>query len=190
MLLMGNFILNRTEKKESHMLFPGIHVPNNKLTQEDFFRPIKFPDVDLVESLHPDADFSMVAGEFEEVYSKEPGRPYDDVLEAWDAVATCFFIDTAHNIVEYLQTIYNILKPGGLWLNLGPLLYHYADMPNEESIELTWEEVLFVAEQIGFDIELEETVRSTYCSVGQPMLETVYISKLIKARKRLVKGST
>lgn len=33
---------------------------------------------------------------------------------AWDAVVTCFFIDTAHNIVEYIEIISRILKEGGV----------------------------------------------------------------------------
>lgn len=37
----------------------------------------------------------------------------------WDCVATCFFIDTAHNVLDYIETIWNILKPGGVWINLG-----------------------------------------------------------------------
>jgi len=32
----------------------------------------------------------------------------------WDAVVTCFFIDTAHNIVEYIEIISRILKDGGV----------------------------------------------------------------------------
>ena len=40
-------------------------------------------------------------------------------VESWDCVATVFFIDTAHNIVEYIETIWNILKPGGYWVNFG-----------------------------------------------------------------------
>jgi carnosine N-methyltransferase len=75
--------------------------------------------------------------------------------DSWDVVATCFFIDTAHNIVEYLQTIYSILRKGGIWVNIGPLLYHYAEMSDETSIELTWEEVKQVALKIGFTIEVE-----------------------------------
>ena len=39
-----------------------------------------------------------------------------------------FFIDTANNIISYIETIYNLLKKDGLWVNFGPLLYHYADM--------------------------------------------------------------
>lgn len=32
----------------------------------------------------------------------------------WDSVVTCFFIDTAHNIVEYIEIISKILKEGGV----------------------------------------------------------------------------
>lgn len=96
----------------------------------------------------------MVAGEFLEVYSKQKGIPFSQNIDSWDAVVTCFFIDTAHNIVEYLQTIYSILRKGGIWVNIGPLLYHYAEMPGEASIELTWDEVKQIALKIGFTIEV------------------------------------
>lgn len=115
---------------------------------------MRFPDICLADELDQRADFSMVAGEFMEVYSKQSGKSLSDCPDRWDAVVTCFFIDTAHNIVEYLQTIYAILKKGGIWVNIGPLLYHYADMPDEMSIELTWEEVREVATKIGFTIEV------------------------------------
>lgn len=32
----------------------------------------------------------------------------------WDAVVTCFFIDTAHNIIEYIEIISKVLKEGGV----------------------------------------------------------------------------
>lgn len=32
----------------------------------------------------------------------------------WDAVVTCFFIDTAHNIIEYIEIMSRILKDGGV----------------------------------------------------------------------------
>lgn len=44
---------------------------------------------------------------------------------------TLFFLDTAHNVIEYIKTIKKILKKGGVWINIGPLLYHYADMMDE-----------------------------------------------------------
>jgi hypothetical protein len=39
---------------------------------------------------------------------------YNGDTGAWDAVVTCFFIDTAHNIVEYIEIISQILKDGGV----------------------------------------------------------------------------
>jgi hypothetical protein len=39
---------------------------------------------------------------------------YNGDAGAWDAVVTCFFIDTAHNIVEYIEIISQILKDGGV----------------------------------------------------------------------------
>ena len=55
----------------------------------------------------------MAQGEFIEVFGGNP--------KAWDSIVTCFFIDTAHNLFDYLVTINKILKIGGLWVNIGPL---------------------------------------------------------------------
>lgn len=56
---------------------------------------------------------SMVAGEFLEVYDlpSEHGR--------WDAVVTCFFLDTAPDPVAYINLVYRLLRPGGWWINFG-----------------------------------------------------------------------
>lgn len=65
--------------------------------------------------------FSMCLGDFESIYSAS------DNIAAWDAITTCFFIDTAHVVLRYLQVIYDLLKPGGYWINQGPLLYHWLE---------------------------------------------------------------
>ena len=39
--------------------------------------------------------------------------------DTWDCVVTCYFIDTAHNVIAYIENISKILKPGGYWINLG-----------------------------------------------------------------------
>ena len=44
--------------------------------------------------------------------------------ETWDCVVTCYFIDTAHNVIAYIENISKILKPGGYWINLGTLTVH------------------------------------------------------------------
>lgn len=105
-------------------------------------------------------------------------------MYTFDCVATVFFIDTAHCIISYIETIYNILKPGGYWINLGPLLYHYSDIPNEVSIELSYEELKKVVKQIGFVIQREEKdVRSTYTQNPKSMLRYEYSSVFFTAQK-------
>lgn len=86
----------------------------------------------------------MAAGSFTEIYASE------DQLAQWDSVVTCFFVDTAPVVLEYLETIYEMLKPGGVWVNLGPLLYHWvADMDDNDddrykkSVEVSSKHILY-----------------------------------------------
>jgi len=41
-----------------------------------------------------------------------------------------------------------------MWINLGPLLYHFSDLPNEDSIEPSYQVVREVIVGIGFEIEV------------------------------------
>lgn len=144
MLLTSSFILNDCHGKEIHEIAPQIHNTNNTIQESDLFTRFKFPDVNPSDLISDKVEFSMAAGEFVNVYGEEHCT--------WDVIATSFFIDTAHNIVEYVETIYNLLKPGGYWINLGPLLYHYSDDIRECSIELSWELLKKLIVDIGFEI--------------------------------------
>lgn len=59
----------------------------------------------------------------------------------------------AKNIVNYLRVIHRILAPGGVWINCGPLLWHFENS-EEISIELSLDEVKSLATQIGFVIQV------------------------------------
>lgn len=61
----------RCEKVNALTLYPWIHQFSNNKKSSDQTRPIRFPDVNP-QGLPPTSDFSMVAGDFVEVYS-EPG---------------------------------------------------------------------------------------------------------------------
>lgn len=74
---------------------------------------------------------------------------------------TCFFIDTANNVLDYVDTIKKTLKKGGVWLNIGPLLYHYAGS-SDMSIELPWTDLRKYIEKVGFSIEMEEMRFTSY----------------------------
>ncbi|CAN7980777.1 unnamed protein product, partial [Ixodes pacificus] len=148
MLFASNFILNSCKGTNLYTVYPWVHQYYNHMTSADQVRAARFPDADPTE-VPSDAQFSMAAGNFVEVYSSQAGQ--------WDCVATCFFLDTAPNVVVYIETIYRTLRPGGIWVNLGPLLYHYADLPNEDSIEPSYEDVKHVILSFGFLMLAKET---------------------------------
>jgi len=178
MLVAGNFVLNETKRIGEHEIAPFIHQSSNVRRADDMFRIIPFPDISP-SSLPPGADFSYTAGGFHEVYSSQ------DQVARWDAVLTCFFLDTANNVLQYLDVLWKALKPGGLWLNLGPLLYHYSELDYEQSVELTLEEVRRCAQGIGFRFLEERNVETTYCCNALSMMSTRYEAAFWAAEKPL-----
>ncbi|CAG9321021.1 unnamed protein product [Blepharisma stoltei] len=166
MLLVSDYILNNTKTSNQFTVFPFIHDFSNVFTLNEIFRPVKIPDICPGEELKEGSDFSMVAGDFIEIYSQQKSQ--------WDCIVTCFFMDTANNIMQYIEIIYEALKPGGAWINFGPLLYHYSNSDEEVSIDLTWEEFRHVILQFGFTLENENTKPSWYAAEANPMLEITY----------------
>jgi carnosine N-methyltransferase len=115
MLILSDLMLNRTEEENQYTIFPFIHQRVNIYQKKDQLRFINIPDVisnKVIPKTKP--NFSMCAGDFNEIYQKE--------VDKWDCIITCFFIDTGKNVIDYLQTIYKCLKPGGIWINFGPLV--------------------------------------------------------------------
>lgn len=141
-----------------HEIHPFALQFSNVRHPSDAIRGVRVPDVNT-RSLPRDADFSMTSGDFIDVYG--------DVEASWHAVLTCFFIDTAKDIVQYLEILWRILVPGGIWINNGsesvfrrncsffvalpgPLLYHFEDTPDERSVEISLDDVFKIARTIGF----------------------------------------
>lgn len=155
MLLASHYILNKSSRIAQHTIYPFVHSSSNWRSAQDMLRPIRIPDV-LPSSLPQTSEFSMVAGEFCEVYSKP------DEKQAWQVVATCFFIDTAKNVIRYLETMNHLLPVGGHWINAGPLLWHFENSGNSKnggsgdslSIELTLDELMELLPKLGFELEV------------------------------------
>jgi len=71
----------------------------------------------------------------------------------FDFIITHFFIDTARNLISYLETIHATLRKGGYWINSGPLLYGTGPW-----VQLSLGEIVAVSEQLGFEfLELAPT---------------------------------
>ncbi len=208
MLFASHFVLNCTADDggggggphPTVVLYPWIHDPSNHLRPQDMLRAVPVPDVDpnSLLTLNPGADLSMVAGDFLEVYG---GAQH---VGAWDAVVTCFFIDTAPVVFDYIDLIWRLLRPGGVWVNLGPLLFHWAELPRGEegagddegagagagvdsrylqSVELSYQEVRHAVVAQGFTIAHEAIHRSPYASNRLSLMKTVYSATAFTALK-------
>ncbi|KAG7173744.1 carnosine N-methyltransferase-like [Homarus americanus] len=174
MLFASNFVLNKCRGLNSLRVYPWVHVGSNRLSNADQLQAATFPDMDPSD-LPPSSQFTMAAGDFLEIYTEDG---------VWDCVATCFFIDCSNNIVAFIETIYKILKPGGYWVNLGPLLYHFADQPGELSIEPSYDEVKSIVSGIGFKITVEERgIQTAYTQNLESMLNYEYQSVFFVAHK-------
>ncbi len=95
---------------------------------------------------------SVQYGNFVDVYGSN-----DDYRAKFDVVVTCFFIDTASNVYEYLAVIAHVLKLGGVWINAGPLHYHRSAIP------YSFKHLLRVISAGGFDSLHSSTVQASYC---------------------------
>ncbi|KYK56566.1 hypothetical protein DCS_03566 [Drechmeria coniospora] len=107
---------------------------------EDMFRELHFPDTNV-----DPKSVLMVEGDFITAFSAQEGH--------YDVVLTYFFIDTARNLMSYFDTIKKVLRRGGYWINLGPLLYGTGPF-----VQLSLEEIIKVTEAMGFEYqETDET---------------------------------
>jgi len=135
-LLASNFILNTTDHANQFKLYPFVATFNNHWSRQDQLRYVTIPDVhpataiderlklaeaDESRQLKPPGEMSMTAGDFITSYSSPENA------QAFNAVVTVYFIDTAPNLIRYIETIKNCLKQGGVWINIGPLLWHFED---------------------------------------------------------------
>jgi len=97
---------------------------SNEVDSQRRFDSVTFPDRQPYTNQHDNGSLSYTVGDFvgrddEDYYQRER-------VGQFDAVVTCFFIDTATNFYEYVDTIKTLLKPEiGLWVNVGPVQWHH-----------------------------------------------------------------
>eukprot|EP00752_Nemacystus_decipiens_P004092 g3745.t1 len=134
---------NRTRSFEFYPFLNDAAV--NEMDGEARFRSVLFPDpAGRAVLARASGRLSFQAGEFSATYGGL-GGPYDSFF---DAVVTSFFVDTAPNVVQYVATIRRALKPGGVWINCGPLHWH-----NHSALALSLDEMLVLVAGSGFRLE-------------------------------------
>ena len=107
-----------------------------------------FPDVDIREELEQSGAKPIIftKGDFL--------LKYKGIKDKYDLIVTLFFIDVSKNIIELVEIMHDLLKKGGVWINLGCLDYYHS--PNHSSIDLTWDELRHVI--INYDLEIKNEV--------------------------------
>lgn len=138
--------LSTLQALNSAGFFPFVDAWSHHAKTSDMQRRVLFPDQ------LPSSSVLMVEGDFTSVFSNQTG--------AFDSVVTLFFIDTARNLLNYFDTIHQLLKPGGIWINFGPLLYGTGPW-----VQLSLDEIIKVVEEMGFEfLDLDDTC-------GEPTFE-------------------
>ena len=206
-LFTSSFILNHTTQAEEYRLYPFALSFSNHVNRKNQLRHVRIPDVHPATALHEASEetdtpaserFSMSAADFCS-WDKEPQN-----RDKYDAIATVFFIDTAPNLIAYIEAAANCLKSGGIWINVGPLLWHFENnppgKPGEEteevsepgatggnakeflgigeagSVELSEEEVVHLVQRSGFTMERHDwgRIETGYIQDTESMLQSIY----------------
>lgn len=96
--------------------------------------------------------FTMTMGDMVEIY-KEGGQGH----RKFDCVVTCFFIDTADDLISYIKTIDQLLEEGGVWINFGPLNYQ-----PKLKLKIVWEEMRALWQHLGYEFVQDDRVEHCY----------------------------
>lgn len=216
-LMASSWVLNHSRGARQHALYPFALHFSNLLSRRQQLQKVMIPDVHpgaaMMDSQRangpppPFGSMSMSAADFITLYS-QPAQE-----GAFDAVATVFFIDTAPNLIRYLETIGNCLRTGGIWINVGPLLWHFENDDRRSGstasgdgdgvhglsdsklegigepgrVELTEEEVFHLVQRMGFRIERQQPIADRplagYVQHPENMLQNLYRPSFWVARK-------
>ena len=126
--------MNARMERNSVAVYPFIDSLSHHATTQDLQRKITAPDIE------PHPSVLLVEGDFTTAFAGQESH--------YDIIVTHFFIDTARNLMSYLETIHRLLKTGGYWVNFGPLLYGTGPF-----VQLSLDEILAVVQEMGFEFQ-------------------------------------
>ena len=118
----------------------------NEVDSKRRFDAVAFPDMPIPTESTTQGSLSYTVGDFvgndDDYYRRERRGDFD-------AIVTCFFIDTATNIYEYLTIIHRLVKPRGVWINVGPVQWHHNAL-----LRPSVDELKDLIEALGWTIQL------------------------------------
>lgn len=219
MLLASNFVLNYSKFAHLYSILPFLNKSSHLLKRSNQTRPVTIPDYNPTE-IHElqlkkphipyDELMSMTAGSFVDLYgpkhlSSTTTYTTDDTAEefrdnnkdSYDVVASSFFLDTASSVIDYIKSIHHCLKQNGVWINFGPLLWHFEEElnsnlhsdgnnpQNARGLALSRDDLIDLIKKIGFNFELHESnIESTYSTDIRSLGAFVYKCEYWICRKK------
>lgn len=137
----------------------------SEVDSERRYDSVRFPDV-VVRALTA-GSLSFTHGDFLTVY--------DNVHNRYGCIVTCFFIDTATNVYDYVDAIWRLITVGGRWVNIGPLLWHRNTVLGASADELRhvlehrWKIITWKVDHEPIDYRADESHRSTHFDAYCPI---------------------
>lgn len=178
-ILAYHLLTNHTSALNEHTLQPFVTRWPHQANAFARYSSLTVPD-------HwPNKSVKLVEGDFLEMF------PQDG---EFDAVVTLFFIDMADNVIDFVSNIHRLLKPGGLWINLGRTLLSFLSFSSIQlctpdpysftalkwgsyaELQLSAEEVVQLAELLGFDVDhsSRQSIDSVYAEPPDTLLKFTY----------------
>ena len=157
-LLVSDFLLNKTKRRHEHCLCPYLH----NYTSSTALLQANVPDLCPAEELSLQDDLSMVAGDF--------GKEYSSHGSEWDCVVTCFGSNSDKNVMQYVETIWKIVKLGGMWVHFSPARCRITDKSSNTSIDVAYTDTRQAMLAKGFQLVKEE-MRSNQCTQEKWVLQ-------------------
>ncbi|KAJ4356723.1 uncharacterized protein N0V89_004759 [Didymosphaeria variabile] len=185
-VLAYHMLTNHTSSLDQHTLQPFVTRWTYQADSSSRYSAITVPD-------HwPNKTVKLVEGDFLDVFPQDA---------EFDAIVTLFFIDISDNVIDFLSNIHRLLKPGGVWINLGrrSLSSHSRELPlvpfsssswrrspadvhtalkwgTHTALQLSVNEVLQLADLLEFDVNhaSRKSIDSVYSEQPQTLLKFTY----------------
>jgi carnosine N-methyltransferase len=164
---IAEFVLNDATTE----IEPFVLETCNRLKAVDNVTSVTIPDVsDIDPSVL--ARISIDANEFLMAASQyEPG--------SFSCIVTCFFLDCESvNLTACVNACSRLLSPNGVWINSGPLNYHYGGSEKIVSPHGRREQSLAELQSTvtagGFNIIDESEILTTYLGNPKTIMDTLY----------------
>lgn len=190
-MILNQFMLNFYQRE--FIIYPYLHKLSNVVSRDHQTRNVTIHK----EVLDIKGSMAMSGGSFIDIYGPNDLQISEFYLEEnhecradptkFDTLITCFFIDTAPNIIDYLRTIHHRLHPHGKWINIGPLQWHFEDDHNitttitngitvpsiNKGLELSSEDLFHLINQF-FKITRNDQIPTTYATDQTLMAKNLY----------------